>query len=49
MLEELNRAERYIQQPALQLLSARKLHEYELPEGWVCSRPRPRRGSMRYL
>lgn len=36
MLEELNRAERYIQQPALQLLSARRLHEYVLPEGWVC-------------
>ena len=36
MLEELNRAERYIQQPALQLLTARKLHEYELPEGWSC-------------
>lgn len=36
MLEELNRAERYIQQPALQLLTARKLHEYELPPGWVC-------------
>jgi hypothetical protein len=35
MLEELNRAERYIQQPALQLLSARALHEYTLPEGWV--------------
>lgn len=35
MLEELNRAERYIQQPALQLLSARTLHEYVLPEGWV--------------
>lgn len=35
MLEELNRAERYIQQPALQLLSARTLHEYSLPEGWV--------------
>jgi hypothetical protein len=35
MLEELNRAERYIQQPALQLLSARTLHEYALPEGWV--------------
>jgi hypothetical protein len=35
MLEELNRAERYIQQPALQLLSARRLHEYELPEGWA--------------
>lgn len=36
MLEELNRAERYIQQPALQLLTARTLHEYVLPEGWVC-------------
>lgn len=36
MLEELNRAERYIQQPALQLLSARRLHEYELPPGWAC-------------
>ncbi len=36
MLEELNRAERYIQQPALQLLTARTLHEYELPPGWVC-------------
>jgi MoxR-like ATPase len=36
MLEELNRAERYIQQPALQLLTARTLHEYALPEGWAC-------------
>lgn len=36
LLEELNRAERYIQQPALQLLSARRLHEYELPAGWIC-------------
>lgn len=36
LLEELNRAERYIQQPALQLLTARTLHEYCLPEGWVC-------------
>ncbi len=36
LLEELNRAERYIQQPALQLLTARTLHEYTLPEGWVC-------------
>jgi hypothetical protein len=35
MLEELNRAERYIQQPALQLLTARMLHEYLLPDGWV--------------
>ncbi len=36
MLEELNRAERYIQQPALQLLTARALHEYTLPPGWAC-------------
>ena len=36
LLEELNRAERYIQQPALQLLSARRLHEYELPADWIC-------------
>jgi hypothetical protein len=36
MLEELNRAERYIQQPALQLLTARTLHDYVLPEGWAC-------------
>lgn len=36
MLEELNRAERYIQQPALQLLTARALHEYVLPPGWAC-------------
>jgi MoxR-like ATPase len=35
MLEELNRAERYIQQPALQLLSARRLHEYVLPDDWA--------------
>ena len=36
VLEELNRAERYVQQPALQLLTARRLHEYELPAGWSC-------------
>ena len=35
-LEELNRAERAVQQPALQLLSARRLHEYVLPPGWSC-------------
>jgi hypothetical protein len=35
MLEELNRADRFIQQPALQLLTARRLHEYVLPPGWV--------------
>lgn len=36
LLEELNRAERYVQQPALQLLTAGRLHEYQLPAGWVC-------------
>lgn len=36
MLEELNRAELPVMQPALQLLSARRLHSYELPPGWVC-------------
>ena len=34
VLEELNRAEPMIQQPALQLLTARTLHGYELPSGW---------------
>jgi AAA domain (dynein-related subfamily) len=36
MLEELNRAEIPVMQPALQLLSARRLHAYELPAGWTC-------------
>lgn len=36
MLEELNRAEVLVMQPALQLLSARRLHSYELPPGWFC-------------
>jgi MoxR-like ATPase len=36
MLEELNRAEIPVMQPALQLLSARRLHAYELPPGWAC-------------
>lgn len=36
MLEELNRAEIPVMQPALQLLSARRLHSYELPPGWSC-------------
>ncbi|NCC41021.1 MAG: ATPase [Gammaproteobacteria bacterium] len=34
LLEELNRAERFVQNPALQLLTARSLHDYRLPEGW---------------
>ena len=36
MLEELNRAEIPVMQPALQLLSARRLHSYELPADWLC-------------
>ena len=45
MLEELNRAERYIQQPALQLLTARRLHQYELPPGWMtCAAINPEHG-----
>ena len=35
MLEELNRCPRYMQAPCLQLLTARRLHEYRLPEGWI--------------
>ena len=34
LLEELNRAERYIRQPVLQLLSARSLNDYVLPDDW---------------
>jgi MoxR-like ATPase len=45
MLEELNRAERYIQQPALQLLTARRLHEYQLPDDWMaCAAINPEKG-----
>ena len=45
MLEELNRAERYIQQPALQLLTARTLHQYCLPDGWsTCAAINPEEG-----
>jgi hypothetical protein len=36
MLEELNRAEIPVMQPALQLLSARRLHADELPPGGSC-------------
>ena len=37
LLEELNRAELPVMQPALQLLSARRLHTWELPPGWICA------------
>lgn len=36
LLEELNRAERFVLGPALQLLSARRLNDYRLPDGWTC-------------
>jgi hypothetical protein len=35
VFEELNRCPRYVQVPCLQLLSARRLNDYELPPGWV--------------
>jgi MoxR-like ATPase len=36
VFEELNRAERFVQGPVLQLLSARRLNNYVLPDGWTC-------------
>lgn len=35
VFEELNRCPRYMQGPCLQLLTARRLNDYCLPEGWV--------------
>lgn len=35
VIEELNRAERYMRAPCLQLLSARSLNAYTLPPGWL--------------
>jgi MoxR-like ATPase len=35
LLEELNRAERAVRVPTLQLLSARRINSYELPEAWL--------------
>lgn len=35
VLEELNRAPRYVQVPALQLLTARRLNDYALPPKWL--------------
>jgi MoxR-like ATPase len=37
VFEELNRAERFIQGPVLQLLTARRLNDYALPPGWSCA------------
>jgi hypothetical protein len=36
VFEELNRADRYMMAPCLQLLTARTLNDYMLPEGWLC-------------
>lgn len=35
VIEELNRCPRYMQAPTLQLLTARRLNDYVLPEGWL--------------
>ncbi len=35
VFEELNRCNRYMQAPALQLLSARRLNDYVLPPEWL--------------
>ncbi|MFC1610096.1 AAA family ATPase [Myxococcota bacterium] len=35
LLEELNRAHPQVRTPALELLTRRRLHEYELPKGWL--------------
>ena len=35
ILEELNRAEKYMRSPCLQLLTARRLNDYVLPSGWL--------------
>lgn len=35
VFEELNRCPRYMQAPCLQLLTARQLNDYVLPEGWL--------------
>lgn len=36
VFEELNRSEKYMQAPCLQLLTARTLNDYKLPAGWLC-------------
>jgi hypothetical protein len=35
VIEELNRAPRYMQAPCLQLLTDRRLNDYRLPDGWL--------------
>ena len=35
VFEELNRCERYMRAPCLQLMTARELNDYQLPPGWL--------------
>jgi MoxR-like ATPase len=35
LLEEINRVPRYLQAPCMGLVLARRIHDYELPEGWL--------------
>jgi hypothetical protein len=35
MLEDMNRAERHVLQPLLQLITERRLNDYRLPDGWT--------------
>ena len=45
VLEELNRAELYIQNPALELLTTGRVHEHQIPPGWiVCAAINPAGG-----
>ena len=36
VFEELNRSEKYMMAPCMQLLTARTLNDYRLPDGWMC-------------
>jgi len=36
VFEELNRSEKYMMAPCMQLLTARTLNDYKLPDGWMC-------------
>jgi hypothetical protein len=50
LLEELNRCETYMRQPALQLLTERQLHQYRLPDGWtVCAAINPDSGKYQVM
>ena len=43
VIEEINRVPRYMQTPCLQLLTARRINRYRLPDGWLpCAAVNPR-------